>query len=130
MPMLPFLHVNGTVFERRIPLASVQVTAAPRPEIQSVSLVDRVSQLQSERMKNGRQPDASQRAFHAIVRLAAKQDRYKRVLRPCSERQADSHLVGKAAARSLADPLAGICGRTTAVDRPLWSAVVHARSGL
>src|SRR6516164_11340313 len=34
-----------------------------------------------------------------VVRHAAKQNRYKRVLRPYSERQADSHLVGKAAAR-------------------------------
>src|SRR5215472_1533022 len=99
MPMLPFLHVNGTVFERRIPSASEQLTAAPRPEIQSVLLTDRVSLLQSERMKNERQTGASQQAFHAIVRRAAKQRRHKRVQRPCNEPQADSHSVGKGVTR-------------------------------
>src|SRR6516225_2405913 len=96
--MLPFLRENGAVFERRTPVASERVTAAPRPEIQSVLLMDRVFPLQSERMKNGRQTAALQQSFHAIVRRAARQNRYKHVRRPYSERQADSHLVGKAVA--------------------------------
>src|SRR6516225_776808 len=85
MLMLPFLRENGTVFERRIPLAAEQVIAAPRPEIHFVLRVDLASLSQSGRTQSERRAGVSQQAFHATVRHAAKRHRYKRVQRPCSE---------------------------------------------
>src|SRR6516162_3920034 len=85
MPMLPSLRENGTVFERRIPLAAEQVIAEQRPEIHSVLRVNRASLSQSGRTQSERRAGVSQQAFHATVRHGAKRYRYKRVQRPCSE---------------------------------------------
>src|SRR6516162_4129939 len=70
MPMLPFLRENGTVFERRIPLAAEQVIAALRPEMYSVLRVDRAFLSQSGRTQTARRAGVSRQAFHATVRHA------------------------------------------------------------